>query len=244
MSEAEEVYCALCGVPFEVDEGVYRTDSVLHHDIAWTQYYTARKYVLCHIEKARISDSSSSKEDEIRETLRLISIWHRPHFRMNKPCLNRVRLRCKETDGMAEWTRLWLRCGIYQCEQVITFVDSHARWYPINPTSTESYSGDLREILYPMHPPCWKIFLESHARLATRDSLHPDLFKLTKVFAAQDLEEGYRGLVPSWTDDYNGSERFWSDGWSYHFESESFVVIELLKVAPEWDFLVHDSDNA
>ncbi len=95
-----------------------------------------------------------------------------------------------------------------------------------------------------MHPPCWEIFRESHARLATRDPLHPDLSKLANIFAAQDLEEGYRGLIPSWTGDYNGPERFWSDGWSYHSEPESSAVIGLLEVAPEWDFLVHDPGNA
>lgn len=43
----KEVYCALCGVPFGVDNDLYRTGSVTEDDIIWTQYYTARTYALC-----------------------------------------------------------------------------------------------------------------------------------------------------------------------------------------------------
>ncbi len=33
---SEEVYCALCGVPFGVDTDLYRTGSVTDDDVAWT----------------------------------------------------------------------------------------------------------------------------------------------------------------------------------------------------------------
>lgn len=58
---SEEVYCALCGVPFGVDDDLYRT-GITEDDVAWTQYYTARKHALCNIGKTWISDASSSKE--------------------------------------------------------------------------------------------------------------------------------------------------------------------------------------
>lgn len=110
------------------------------------------------------------------------------------------------------------------------------------PTSTKPYRRDVTEILYPMHTPCWEMFLQNHALHATREPLRPNLSKLAEIFAAQDLEEGYRGLIPSWAGDYAGPERFWSDGWAYRADGASEVV-ELLEAAPEWDFLVHDPGN-
>ena len=96
-----------------------------------------------------------------------------------------------------------------------------------------------------MHASCWDILVQQYALHATRDPLHPNLSRLGTLFSAQNLKKGYRGLIPSWAGDYNGPERFWSDGWSdYHPVPEASDVAGLLEVAPEYDFLVHDPGNA
>lgn len=95
-----------------------------------------------------------------------------------------------------------------------------------------------------MHPPCWDIFLQKYALLATRAPLQPNLSKLADIIVAQDLEVGKRGLIPSWAGDYAGPEQFWSDGWTYHPDPDASGLAGLLEVAPEWDFLVHDPSDA
>ena len=39
----EEIYCALCGVPFDVWADLYRNGSVKGEDVEWTKYFIARK---------------------------------------------------------------------------------------------------------------------------------------------------------------------------------------------------------
>ncbi len=39
----EEIYCALCGVPFDVWANLYRNGSVKDEDVEWTKYFIARK---------------------------------------------------------------------------------------------------------------------------------------------------------------------------------------------------------
>ena len=94
-----------------------------------------------------------------------------------------------------------------------------------------------------MHPPCWEILLQQYALQVTRGPLQPNLSKLAKIFAAQDLAKGYRGLKPSWAGDYNGPERFWGDGWTYHPDPDVSDVADLLEAAPELDSLVRNPEN-
>lgn len=95
-----------------------------------------------------------------------------------------------------------------------------------------------------MRSPCREILPQNYAPLAISNPLHPNLSTLTEIFAAQDLEEGYRGLIPSCAGDYAGSERFWSEGWSYKPEPEASDVAGLLEEAPGVDFLVHNPGTA
>lgn len=82
MTRLKEFYCALCGVPFGVDNDLYRTGSVTEDDVVWTQYYTARKSALYKTGKTRISNSSSSQGGEVRGTLRLVPLRYRSKPRL------------------------------------------------------------------------------------------------------------------------------------------------------------------
>ena len=103
-------------------------------------------------------------------------------------------------------------------------------------------SGTDKEIVFPIHPVCWQIFLQAHALLA-RESATPDLNLLGDLLASQELEQDGRGLRPSWTDDYGGPEQFWADGWREHPEPEASEVAGILDYTSEWDFLVKDPDS-
>ena len=91
-----------------------------------------------------------------------------------------------------------------------------------------------------MHPACWDIFLQEHARLVTRKPLDPDLGKLGDVFSSQELEQESRGLIPDWSDNYGGPEQFWDDGWAWSEDPEASNVVGLLEASPEFDYLVRD----
>lgn len=39
----EEIYCALCGVPFDVWANLYRNGFVKDEHVEWTKYFIARK---------------------------------------------------------------------------------------------------------------------------------------------------------------------------------------------------------
>ena len=45
---SEDIYCALCGVPFDVDANLYRAGSVTEDQVEWSQYFVACK-VLCAV---------------------------------------------------------------------------------------------------------------------------------------------------------------------------------------------------
>lgn len=97
------------------------------------------------------------------------------------------------------------------------------------------------EIVYPIHPACWDIFLQNHALLAKENASRPDFDTLGQLLASQSLEEGdARGLRPDWTNNYLGPEKFWADGWRHHEEPEASDVAGVLDYSAEWDFLVHD----
>ena len=103
-------------------------------------------------------------------------------------------------------------------------------------------SGTDEEIVYPMHPACWQIFLQAHALLAPRNPLSPDLEILGHIFAISELEEKGRGLVPDWAGDYAGPEQFWDDGWTWSEDIDASIVAGLLEEKPEWDYLVSDPE--
>lgn len=103
--------------------------------------------------------------------------------------------------------------------------------------------GTEQEIVYPMHPDCWDLFLQSHALLAGGNQRGPDLDALGALFAAQDLEEGdRRGLKPNWMPRfaYGNVEQFWADGWLYSEELEASTVASITDGTPELDYLVQD----
>lgn len=65
-----------------------------------------------------------------------------------------------------------------------------------------------------------------------------------KIFAAQDLDEVDRGLLPSCAGEYSGPGRFWSEGCSYKPEPEASDVAGLLEEAPGLYFLVRNPGTA
>ena len=101
-----------------------------------------------------------------------------------------------------------------------------------------SATGD--EVVFPVHPICWDLFLQNHALLAAANACNPDLNLLGDILSGQDLEQDGRGLHPSWTKDYDGPEQFWADGWRHHEEPEASEVAGILDWSTEWDFLVKD----
>ena len=101
-----------------------------------------------------------------------------------------------------------------------------------------SVTGD--EVVFPVHPVCWDLFLQNHALLAGPNACNPDLNLLGDILSSQDLEKDGRGLYPSWTKDYEGPEQFWADGWRHHEEPEASEVAGILDWSTEWDFLVKD----
>ncbi|MCJ1268783.1 hypothetical protein MMC22_008671 [Lobaria immixta] len=100
--------------------------------------------------------------------------------------------------------------------------------------------GTGREVVYPMHPDCWDIFLQNHALLARENVSTPNLDILADLFNKQEIKGGARGMVPDWTYDYEGAEEFWADGWAYHEEPEASEVPRVLDWSSEWSYLVHD----
>ena len=103
--------------------------------------------------------------------------------------------------------------------------------------------GTDREIVDPMHPYCWDLFLQSHALLARGNQEEPNLNALGALFAAQELEEGdRRGLKPDWMQHlaYGNVEQFWADGWLYSEELAASTVAIITDGTPELDYLVHD----
>ncbi|KAL8786433.1 MAG: hypothetical protein Q9195_008203 [Heterodermia aff. obscurata] len=103
--------------------------------------------------------------------------------------------------------------------------------------------GTDKEVVFPIHPVCWQIFVQAHALLARETASAPDLNLLGDYLASQEVEQDGRGLRPSWTDDYGGPEQFWADGWREHPEPEASEVAGILDYTEEWDFLVKDPDN-
>lgn len=210
MTRLKEFYCALCGVPFGVDNDLYRTGSVTEDDVVWTQYYTALREV---------------KYEEPCD-------WYLSGIGRNQGSEAWDTLVPTEPDCDARKQEDW-PCGHF-CDSVLAYTKK----------GTPSFYGDVNEVLYPMHPPCWDIFRQKYALLATRHPLHPNLSRLADIILSQDLEKGNRGLIPSWAGDYAGPEQFWSDGWTYNPDPDASELAGLLEVAPEWDFLVHDPSNA
>lgn len=101
-------------------------------------------------------------------------------------------------------------------------------------------SGTGDEVVFPVHPICWDLFLQNHALLDGPNACNPDLSLLGDILSSQDLEQDGRGLHPSWTDDYEGPEQFWADGWRHHEEPEASDVAGILDWSTEWDFVVKD----
>ena len=43
MTMCDEVYCALCGVAFDIYVDLYRSGSITAEDVEWTKYFIARQ---------------------------------------------------------------------------------------------------------------------------------------------------------------------------------------------------------
>ena len=99
------------------------------------------------------------------------------------------------------------------------------------------------DIVYPMHPACWRIFCQQYALLATQTPTRPNLDALGAVFASQAVEKEGRGLQPDWTTDYAGVETFWGDGWAWTEDIETSEIGQLLDGNAEYDFLVLDPER-
>lgn len=54
------------------------------------------------------------------------------------------------------------------------------------------------------------------------------------------MEDEGRGLHPDWAEDYDGPEKFWSDGWADHPEPEASNVAGILDSYSQLDYLVKD----
>ena len=48
---SQEIYCALCGVPFGVEANLYRSGSVTEDDVTWSQFFVACKMLHAVLEE-------------------------------------------------------------------------------------------------------------------------------------------------------------------------------------------------